>query len=58
MKMNKIIIISAVVFMFSGCENFLTIEPTNEVLTTEAINSAEDIQKTLIKSYLLPASQN
>ncbi len=49
--MNKIIIISAVVFMFSGCENFLTIEPTNEVLTTEAINSAEDIQKTLISAY-------
>ncbi len=49
--MKKLLIIPVVLLMFSGCEDYLTIEPTNEILTTDAINTAEDIQRTLVSGY-------
>lgn len=49
--MRKLIILAVILFMVAGCEEFLTIEPTNQVLTTDAIKSAADIQKTLISAY-------
>ena len=49
--MKKLVILSTVLFLLAGCEKFLTIEPTNELLTEEAIETAEDIQKTLVSAY-------
>ncbi|MDL1974995.1 MAG: RagB/SusD family nutrient uptake outer membrane protein [Deltaproteobacteria bacterium] len=49
--MKKLFILPAILLMLSGCESYLTIKPTNEILTTDAINSAEDIQKTLVSAY-------
>lgn len=49
--MKKITIIIAVLLVVSGCENYLTLEPTNQTLTEDAILTTEDIQRTLVSGY-------
>ncbi len=51
--MKKIIyfVLAGLLLIPYSCQKFLTIEPTDEILTEDAINSVEDIQKTLVSCY-------
>jgi tetratricopeptide (TPR) repeat protein len=58
MKMKKLFISILVVVLATGCEDYLTIEPTNQLLTSESINTADDIQRTLVSAYDVMRNSN
>ena len=50
--MRKILLLLCVSILFSGCENFLDINPDSEVVNDDMFNTAEGVEDALYGVYM------
>jgi len=51
LKLNSTILFFAIVLLFSGCEDYLTLEPQATLFSSEYFNSPEEVEEALISAY-------